>query len=125
MKFGDRLRLLRESRGLTQTELAAMCRTSQYMMSYWETRDYAPAGQLLIDLCKALKVSADYLVGLDDEYAGKPVAIDLIALLHSPQPLTANSYELSKEAREAIASTVENFASLIGVKPKTVSKGDS
>ena len=54
---------LREERGLTQVYVAHAAATTQRAVSYYENDDgLPPAG--LIDLARALKVTADELLGL-------------------------------------------------------------
>lgn len=128
LRFGEKLRALREARGLSQRDLAMLIGKAQDSISYWERSGAAPSGDKLAEICRIFGVSADYLVGLEDEDLNNSILppIDLIALLRSSQPVRANGYELSKEAREAIASTVEAFASLIGAsKDDKALAGDS
>jgi transcriptional regulator with XRE-family HTH domain len=63
-QFGPRLAALRESRGMTQTELGDAAGVSQRMIAYYEMADAQPPGSLLVTLARALKVSADELLGL-------------------------------------------------------------
>lgn len=62
--FGERLSKLRKSRGVTQVQLATMVGVTQRVITYYENEGAQPPGALLVDLAKALKVSADELLGL-------------------------------------------------------------
>ena len=62
--FGTRLAAIRQSRGLTQTELGDAAGVSQRVIAYYETESTQPPGGLLADFARALKVSADELLGL-------------------------------------------------------------
>jgi transcriptional regulator with XRE-family HTH domain len=62
--FGPRLTALRQSQGLTQTELGKAAGISQRMVAYYELEGAQPPGALLVDFARALKVSADELLGL-------------------------------------------------------------
>ena len=72
--FGNRLRAIREKRGLTQLQAAkelakVSCITSctrKYFTRY-ETGRIWPSSYKLHDICVALNVSADYLLGLSDK----------------------------------------------------------
>jgi transcriptional regulator with XRE-family HTH domain len=68
--FGPRLAAIRKARGLTQIQLAEATGTTQRSISYYETDDGIPPAAALIILAKALKVSADELLGL------KPPRVD-------------------------------------------------
>jgi len=62
--FGPRLTAIRKARGLTQIELATAAGTTQRSISYYENDDGVPPASAVIALAKALKVSADELLGL-------------------------------------------------------------
>ena len=62
--FGPRLAALRQSQGMTQTELGHAAGISQRMVAYYELESAQPPGALLVDFARALKVSADALLGL-------------------------------------------------------------
>lgn len=62
--FGDRLSKIRESHGMTQAELALAVGVSRRVIAYYEKEDAQPPGAMLVDLAKALRVSADQLLGL-------------------------------------------------------------
>jgi transcriptional regulator with XRE-family HTH domain len=62
--FGDRLAEIRQSRCLTQAELAQAVGVSRRVIAYYEHEDAQPPGAMLVDLAKALRVSTDELLGL-------------------------------------------------------------
>lgn len=62
--FGPRLIALRQSRGMTQIELGKAAGISQRMVAYYESESAQPPGSLLVGFARALKVSADELLGL-------------------------------------------------------------
>ena len=62
--FGSRLKHLRESKELTQKELATLIGTSNVMICKYETNDNAfPSYEHLIMISKVFNVSLDYLCG--------------------------------------------------------------
>lgn len=67
---GDRLKIAREGRQLTQTELANQVGISDQQIYRYESGRSAPIADVLMRLAKALEVSTDYLVGLVDEPTG-------------------------------------------------------
>lgn len=67
MSFGEKVRLLRESRELNQTQLAAEVQMTQRKISYIENDKYEPSLADIVALCQFFCVSADYLVGLINE----------------------------------------------------------
>lgn len=62
--FGARLAELRQARGLSQDELAALVDVSRRVIAYYEVQSAQPPGALLVDLARALKVSTDELLGV-------------------------------------------------------------
>jgi transcriptional regulator with XRE-family HTH domain len=62
--FGVRLAEIRQSRGMTQAELALAVGVSRRVIAYYEHEDAQPPGAMLVDLARALRVSADQLLGL-------------------------------------------------------------
>jgi len=61
--FADRLRELREARGLTQVRLAELLDTSPRVYNRWETGAALPRLDTLVQLADLLEVSLDELVG--------------------------------------------------------------
>lgn len=62
--FGTRLATLRQRRGMTQTELGHAAGVSKRVIAYYEDDEAQPPGALLAELAKALRVSADEMLGL-------------------------------------------------------------
>lgn len=65
-KFAEKLRGLREEKGLTQAQLGKATGISQAGIAKWETVDRSPTIDSLIILAKFFSVSTDYLLGLED-----------------------------------------------------------
>ena len=63
--FGERLARLRKAAGFSQRELAAELGISHRVIAYYEGETEHPPTHLLPRLAKALKVSADELMGLE------------------------------------------------------------
>lgn len=68
--FGERLKELRKEKHLTQKQLAALIDNAQSSIFYWETNKQEPTISALKKLCIVFDVSADYLLGLEDETGG-------------------------------------------------------
>lgn len=67
----DRLRVLRESRGWSQRELARRSGVGDAQISRYESGLADPTATSLKALAETLNVSLDYLVGLTDNPRGK------------------------------------------------------
>ena len=63
-EFGRRLVELRKERGITQVELADKIGSTQRAISHYETVAEFPPANVIVDLARALGVSADQLLGL-------------------------------------------------------------
>lgn len=71
-QLGDRIRKLRESRNMTQTELSEILGMKTYTtVSKWEKNENFPKGKDLKKLAEIFNVTSDYLLGLSDKKLGK------------------------------------------------------
>lgn len=61
----EKLRALREARGLTQLQVANRVGISKAMVSAYETASKAPSIEVLIRLSRLFGISVDYLVCVD------------------------------------------------------------
>ena len=74
-QLGDRVRKLRESRNMTQTELSEILGMKTYTtVSKWEKNENFPKGKDLKKLAEIFNVTSDYLLGLTDSKLGKITA---------------------------------------------------
>ena len=69
--FGEKLKELRTEKGLTQKELAQFLDTSQSAIVYWEKNQQEPTISALKKISIFFDMSADYLLGLEDESGSK------------------------------------------------------
>lgn len=60
--FGGRLEKLITDSGLTGRDIANSLKVSEALVSMWRTNERAPKLRQVVDLCKYLDVSADYLL---------------------------------------------------------------
>ena len=61
-----RIRILRESAGMTQTELAKKLAITRSSVNAWEMGISVPSTQYIVELSKIFKVSSDYLLGINN-----------------------------------------------------------
>lgn len=61
--FGEKIRLLREERELSQSELGLQINMTQRKVSYLENGKHEPSLEDMKALCSFFHVSADYLLG--------------------------------------------------------------
>lgn len=62
----DRIKYLREERGLSQASLAKHLGITRSSVNAWELGISVPSTQYLVELAHIFKVSTDYLLGLED-----------------------------------------------------------
>lgn len=62
--IADRIKALREQKGLTQSELAKQLGITRSSVNAWEMGISVPSTQYLVALTNIFNVSADYLLGL-------------------------------------------------------------
>ena len=65
--FDERLKELRKSLGINQIEFGKRLNVTKQCISNWENNNIMPSIDMLIRISKTLSVSADYLLGLDDQ----------------------------------------------------------
>ena len=63
--LGQNIRLLREAKGLNQTELGKVLSVSFRTISAWELGEHAPDIDRIVDIAKFFDVTTDYLLGVD------------------------------------------------------------
>lgn len=65
--FGELLKRLRLNAGITQKQLADKIGISKNAVSYYEQSLRCPSSDILIKIARVFHVSADFLLGLDNE----------------------------------------------------------
>lgn len=62
----DRIRVLREQKGFTQTDLAKHLGITRSSVNAWEQGISVPSTQYIVELAQIFKVSTDYLLCVDN-----------------------------------------------------------
>ena len=65
--FGERLKKLRHSKGITQKELAEQLQIGRSSIAEYEAGKKTPTGPVVAKIAKYFSVSTDYLLGLTDD----------------------------------------------------------
>ena len=68
LSFGEKIKNLREEKEISQTELGKKLQMSQRKLSYIECNKCEPSLDDIKALCRFFNVSADYLLGLKENY---------------------------------------------------------
>jgi transcriptional regulator with XRE-family HTH domain len=69
--IGKRIKECRTEKGLRQSDLAKILCTTQSTIGKYEREELEPSINVIIEMCKTFNVSADYLLGLEDETGAK------------------------------------------------------
>lgn len=124
-QLGGRIRKLRESRNMTQTELSEILGMKTYTtVSKWEKNENFPKGKDLKKLAEIFNVTSDYLLGLSDTKLGKittqnehPEILTIYNQLEEPKQEKVLSY--AKEQLEE-----QNSSKIISIFDKTKNDED-
>lgn len=100
--FAERVKALREKKGLSGTELAARLGIQKTRVSMWETNGTVPRQDMLLRLCDFFNVSADYLLGNDRADGQNPRN----SRIHSIQRLLNNLDDGELDKAENILNAV-------------------
>ncbi len=65
--FGEKIKELRNEKGITQKQAAQALSITVPTLSHWECDYQEPSFKDLLALCTFYEVSADYLIGRTDE----------------------------------------------------------
>lgn len=63
--FGERLKDLRTTKGISRSELANILGTTKQIVANWENNRSQPTITILVKLAKYFNVRVNYLLGLD------------------------------------------------------------
>lgn len=103
--FSERLKAVRERRGLNQAELAKKAGFQQTAISHFERAGRSPSFHNLRRLSDALNVSTDYLMGRSDrEETVGPNADDLFRGI---EKLSPEDLEIMRVMKEALLKRLE------------------
>ena len=69
--YGKRIKELRAERNMTQQDLSEILHCAQRTVSKYEREKLDLGTELLIELTRIFHVSADYILGIEDETGAK------------------------------------------------------
>ena len=72
----DRIKSLREQRGLTQTELSKQLGITRSSVNAWEMGISVPSTQYIVELAGIFGISTDYLLGVDSSASISVAGLD-------------------------------------------------
>lgn len=89
--FGDRLKAALASREVTQAALARDLGTTRYRVNRWVLGSVQPQADEIAEICRALLVSADVLLGLREEDSAPLDRKSLRRQIHAAQARLADA----------------------------------
>lgn len=110
-KFGSKLKVLRQRCGMTQAQLADKLNISASTIGMYEQGRREPDNVTLSKICQELKVSGDYLLGIDikdvrivgnSNMEIDAIIIDFINFLENQEGLLFNGVPIGKEEKKRI-----------------------
>ena len=103
LALGRRIAALRRERGYTQTEIADQVGAIQVIVSNYERGKLRPHPDMIVRLAKALRVSADELLGVQPaRQNGAPVSRRVLRRLQAID-------QLPKRDQDALFRTIDAF----------------
>lgn len=105
--LSNRIRCLRQERGLTQDEFGKLFGIVKSTVSLYENGKSVPNDQIKTDMCRYFNVSMDYLLGLTDERAAPPEPVPPSEPAAPPDPAYLEALQcLEGLSGEALASAL-------------------
>ena len=104
MSFGERLKKVRQEKGLSQSELGKMVDIHYTQIGRYESKGASPSAEVLKKLANKLEVSADYLMNGTLEQIADEVINDK-ALINQFNRIA----KLNDEDRKVVVSLIDAF----------------
>ena len=122
LTFGDRLRMARERKGLSQLEVYKITNINNKSLSRYENNTASPDPEIIKTLIKTYDVSADFIMGFSDSmgqtYSSNEATKSKIIKDLSPNDseILKKFESLSPEAKEKATDYLEMLKTLQEVK---------
>lgn len=110
MEFAENLKYLRNSRQLTQKELANILGLTANCICEWEKNRSEPSISTIKKIADVFDVSADYLLGLEDDFGTRtPAPPSFTAPTSEEKKLLEIYHSLSPEMRNTLWSLLSTW----------------
>lgn len=110
MKIGSLIKELRLNKGITQNEVALKIGISRSVLSQYENNIVEPTAYVVSKLSEFFDVSADYLLGLEDDFGARIPAPMGESVNADERELLQLFRELSPYLKGLTLSTVRSWA---------------
>lgn len=109
MTFGQRLAAARKRAGISQRELAKILGVSYGAVGNWESGLSTPDPDTIAKIARALRVSADELVGTADADLPSNVTVETAAAHANPPPPGVDLEEWEQRARARLEELLQEI----------------
>ena len=116
--MANRIKALRQEKGIKQVELARAVSVSQAALSGYETGRYEPDFATLKKIADYFAVSVDYLLGHDEPPSPSGSGTAPVDREQIMAAFWGGDQDLTDEDKEAMWADVKNFAAFIAQKKK-------
>ncbi|WP_207703291.1 helix-turn-helix domain-containing protein [Candidatus Enterococcus ferrettii] len=96
--FSDKLKAVRKSKKMTQSDLAEKIGVSKWAITSYEQARTYPSVETLMKICEALNTSSDYLLGISDNL---PTKLSLVGLSEEEVRLLLQFLNLVEQNRNS------------------------
>lgn len=109
MNIGEKIKELRLYNSLTQYELSKKADISRSVLSAYENNVAIPTATVIAKIAVALDVSADYLLGIIDDFGARTAAPMGESLTKSERELIEDFRQLSPYLQDIAKNTVRGL----------------
>jgi transcriptional regulator with XRE-family HTH domain len=106
--LGERLKLLRKNKDLTQKELADQLAINRDALAKWETDRAFPDISILVEIAKFFNITADELLGRESD----SFPVQIMTMLRQAEGL------LSKEEKQFLMEMISHYIDTVRSKKK-------
>ena len=117
MNFAENLKYLRNSKQLAQKELALYLGLSANCICEWEKNRSEPSISTIKNLAELFEVSADYLLGLEDDF-GTKLTLSNEHYSSEERKLVENFRELNSAGKKLVNETIKTLLTTSGRSEK-------
>lgn len=114
MNFCDILKELRLEKNLTQKQVADNCNITPTCICQLESGVRNPTGSTIASLAKFFECSADYLLGLSNDYGNIYIEKNAPQLTAEEQMIISDFRELSPNCKKLVKDTIKTLLTSSG-----------
>ena len=109
-KFSERLKVLREEKGLSYQKLGEILGVSGVSLGYYERGERVPDIHTLQNVCSFFNVTSDYMIGLSD---CRNTSVETESVIEHPSHYRSDKYECIEVMREVFGKEATSHFCLL------------